>query len=223
MLHRAYKICSSWYSFHKEVIRLKQLLTNNNFQFAIIEIEINKFLSKRYVDRPINNNKNVTKLFYRNQMNTQHKQDENNLNKIIDDYTQPTDNKITKLCIYYKNKKLSQLFIKNNLNKKEPTNHVVYQYTCNDDTCQRSYIGYTQTTLKQRLTVHAQTGSILTHNMEKHNNKIRTNDILKSTIILYRSSDKHNLQIAEALFIRDMEPKINNQREGLFQILHVFT
>ena len=36
LLFRAFKICSSWLSFHAEVERIKQLLTNNNFPMKYI-------------------------------------------------------------------------------------------------------------------------------------------------------------------------------------------
>ena len=37
VLFRAFKICSSWLSFHAEVERIKQLLTNNNFPMKYID------------------------------------------------------------------------------------------------------------------------------------------------------------------------------------------
>ena len=54
------------------------------------------------------------------------------------------------LKIYYKNKKVRSLFIRNNPHVTSE-NHVVYQYTCAKEWCQpnhQSYIGYTTTTVK---------------------------------------------------------------------------
>ena len=84
------------------------------------------------------------------------------------------------------------------------------------------YIGYTQTSLKQRATRHAQHGSILTHNIQTHQHKIKTNEILENTTILYKSQFKQELLLAEALYIKQLNPYINAQREGLFAILQIF-
>ena len=52
-----------------------------------------------------------------------------------------------KLRIYYKNKTVSNLFVKNNPRCKSPEqrSHVVYRYTCNAEECHSSktYIGQT--------------------------------------------------------------------------------
>ena len=66
------------------------------------------------------------KLFYRNQMTSCYKQTEKELQKIIRDNIKPSENTSNiKLRIYYKNRKLKNLFIKNNPNKpKDPFNVV---------------------------------------------------------------------------------------------------
>ena len=225
MLNRAYKVCSTWPSFHQEIIRLKQLFTNNNFPFATIEAAIKKFLDKKRAPHPQENaNYNVTNFFYRSQMNSQYKQDENNLTRIINNNIQPVANNKIKLCIYYKNRKLSQLLIKNNINPTPDDNHVVYAYTCPKAECQpaKLYVGYTQTSLKQRVIMHAQSGSILSHNIQTHQHKIKTKEILEHTTVIYKSPHKQELQLAEALYIKQLSPALNNQREGLHLILKVF-
>ena len=163
-------------------------------------------------------------LFYRNQMSSQYKQEETNLRKIIYENVTPREGSSIKLSIYYKNRKLSQLFIKNNIHKDSSNSHVVYRYTCNKVECQphQFYIGYTTTTLKQRMTTHAQMGSIKDHNMNVHNHKIKTSEAIENTTIVHRSQDRIELVIAEALLIKQDEPPLNNQREGETRILHVF-
>ena len=92
LLHRAYKICSSYESLHVEMEWIRQLLTNNNFPINVIDGEIGKFL-----DRKASPDTNTTaegstiSLFYRNQMSSQYKQEEENFKKIISDYITPTD------------------------------------------------------------------------------------------------------------------------------------
>ena len=154
-------------------------------------------------------------------MSSQYKQEENNLKKIIKKNLTPKPNATIKLAIYYKTRKLSSLLIKNNLYKDNSNSHVVYKYSC--EKCQPSkyYIGYTTTTLKQRALSHTQNGSIKNHNTEEHHKKIKTADILPHMSILHRSTIKSELQLAEALFIKNEKPPINNKNEGDTRILHI--
>ena len=107
LLNRAVKICNERTSLGLEVARIKQLLCNNNFPMKIIETECSKFMRK-HIDlskdesqvlptpnTPIN-------LFFRNQMNSQYKQDDFNLKNIISDHVTPAPGKTVNLHIYYK-------------------------------------------------------------------------------------------------------------------------
>ena len=157
-------------------------------------------------------------------MSSLYKQEEKNLHNIIENNIKPVHNQKIKVMIYYKNKKLSNLLIRNNPHKDSEEHHVVYQYKCPSGECEppQTYIGYTTTTLKQRTTTHAQNGSIKNHNSSTHQLKIRSKDILDNTSVLFRSIDKTDLTIAEALLIKTKCPPLNNKREGETRILKVF-
>ena len=230
-LHRAYNICSSWTAFHTEISRIRQLLTNNNFPMHVIETEIHKFLNRKYSQKTGNTDSDNTSdhitLYYKSQMTTHYKQEEANLIKIIDNNVKSTDEeKAVKLQIYYKSKQLRNLFIKNNQHKLEENkrSHVVYRYTCGQDGCQpsSSYIGYTECALVDRLRNHTQNGAILKHNIEKHNSRISTQEILNATKIVRNFSTKQDLTIAEALLIKEESPALNGQKEGEDRVLHIF-
>jgi predicted GIY-YIG superfamily endonuclease len=173
----------------------------------VIETEIHRFLNKKLdnsdTNVPDNVNLEQINLFYRGQMSNQYKQEEKNLRKILADNISPRQNASIQLSIYYKNTKLSQLFIKNNIHKDNSKSHVVYKYTCNQVECQphQYYIGYTTTTLKQRMTTHTQTGSIHSHHKDTHGSKRRTAELLETTTPIHKSQDRFELQVAEALFI----------------------
>ena len=225
MLHRAYKICSTWALFHAEVRRLKQLFTNNNFPASLIDDTIKQFLDKRVRTTPATNQteEKKTVLYYRYQMSPQYKQEEKNLRKILHNHVSaPATN--FELHIFYKNKKLSQLLIKNNIHPNTTNSHVVYRYTCNKEECQplQFYIGYTTTALKQRMTCHTQQGSIKDHHLTTHNHRVRTAEIMQSTEVIFRSQEKHELIVAEALLIKENSPPINSQREGETRVLQIF-
>ena len=54
-LHRSHKICSTWELFMYEVDRIKQMLINNNFPNAVVDLQIRKFIAKK---RPHNSQPN---------------------------------------------------------------------------------------------------------------------------------------------------------------------
>ena len=225
MLNRAYTISSNWDAFHAEVERLKQMFTNNNFPIKLIDETIKQFLDKKMngSNEPVNPTNNI-QLYYRNQMSQQYKQEEKNLRNIVNNFISPSHDRSLTIAIYYKNTKLRQLFIKNNLHQDTSNSHVVYQYTCPMDGCNPSqiYIGYTTTSLKQRMTAHTQNGGIRTHQQTVHQRKIKTAEILEHTKVLYRNQDKIELQIMEALLIKQHNPPLNNQQLGDTRILHIF-
>ena len=92
------------------------------------------------------------------------------------------------------------------------------------DGCQpnQSYIGYTTTSIKQRMTSHAQNGSIKNHNLNQHNSRISTNDIIDQIKILFNAPNKTDLRIAEALLIKKHNPSRNNQSDTFTRTLQVF-
>ena len=100
----------------------------------------------------------------------------------------------------------------------------MYQCTCDEGACQppKTYIGYTTTTVRQRMTCHAQNGSILNHSVTVHDHRIKTGEILENIEILYQSNCKQELEISEALHIKALSPQLNNQLEGQSRILKVF-
>ena len=96
----------------------------------------------------------------------------------------------------------------------EANEQCVYRYTCNEGQCNLSYIGYTQCKFEQRLSGHAQKGSIKNHIIEHHPaQKVKTKELLNNVSTLYRSNVKTDLTLAEALYIHKLKPSINAQSE----------
>ena len=157
-------------------------------------------------------------------MNSNYKQDERKSKSIIETNLSPVDEiKNIQTLIYYKNRKVGNLFLKNNPHKKT-VSHVVYQYTCAMEGCQpdQSYIGYTTTSVKQRMTTHAQNGAIKNHNLNEHTSRISANDIINQIKILFSATDKIDLQITEALLIKKHNPPLNKQSDTFTRTLQVF-
>lgn len=225
LLSRAYKISSDWNKFHKEMSRIKQLLTNNNYPMQLIDSTINKFLSNITLNDHQNNDETI-KIYFRNQMSTSYKQDEQQLKNII----LSSDDKKIKLTIYYSPKKSSNLFIKNRIHNKstiEERDHVVYQWRCIKGGCNTAnncYIGMTTCSLKQRFSMHTQkSSSIYKHLHEAHNiSKTTTAELIQSVRILMSSNDRRDLIFTEAILIKQLNPSLNAQNEGADRILKIF-
>ena len=168
------------------------------------------------------NEKEKVKLFYRSQMTKNYKQEENEIKKILSTNLQTDNNKDLKLLIYYKNRKLKSLFIKNNPNKPSEQFHVIYQYTCDEVQCtdaQACYIGHTTVTLKERFKQHA---SVKKHFQSTHGRNITGSEMLKNVKVITKAHCKQDLVITEALLIKEHRPLINIQAEDFNKTLKIF-
>ena len=81
------------------------------------------------------------------------------------------------------------------------------------------YVGFTQTTLSQRLVSHRQNGSIHDHFKEFHNIKPTRDHLTGNTKIIARAKDRKRLAIREALLILDEKPIINKQYDNFSNVL----
>ena len=227
LLHRGYHISSDWDSFHEEIIRIKQLLTNNNFPMKTIDNEVNKFLDKIFrPQEPTATNKIE---FFQGQMYSNYKVEEKQLQTIIDKNVKPVDeNSHINLRIYYKNKKLHNLFIKNKPRSNNDTSdrhHVVYLYQCNQAGCnaKHTYIGYTTCTVGERFRSHTQTGSIKKHLVEAHGiTRIPKRDLLETTKVLKTCNSVGHMRMTESMLIKELKPTLNSQEEGCDLLLKIF-
>jgi len=229
LLHRAYHICSNWQNFHLEVERIKQLLTNNNFPMHIIDDSIDKFLNKAMQCPSNDQQEQNINLFYESQMTSQYRSEEKRIKSIISDNIKPAiDGTNVKLIIYYRNRKLKDLIIKNrpHTNSELADRHgVVYQYYCSNVGCHpfQSYIGYTTCTLSDRFRMHAVNGSIKKHLVECHNySRVTKAELLNSIKILRSCTTKQELIMTEAVLIKQERPTLNSQDEGAERILKIF-
>jgi len=231
-LHRGYHVSSDWQTFHEEIDRIKQILTNNNYPMNFIEENVKKFLESKFSHREAGNDTdNKINLYYCNQMTSSYKMEEKRLRKIVEDNITPAhDRDQLSLIIFYRNKKLRNLLISN---KPKSTSgnisdrhHVVYQYTCNIDGCnagQNFYIGYTACSVWERFRMHTQNGSIVKHLAEHHAvHKPPRKQLVDNVTILRSANDKRDLIYLEAVLIKESKPPLNSQNEGCDRLLKIF-
>ena len=88
---------------------------------------------------------------------------------------------------------------------------MVYQFKCNELSCQANYIGYTTNRLITRAKQHRYNPSkIFKHFNDDHKTApSKQDDYFNQFTILYRNNIKRNIQIAEALLIKKNNPYIN--------------
>jgi len=197
---------------------------------AVIDDTIKKFLSGKIVDKTTDPTASKINFYYRNQMNSNHKIEEKRLKKIIEDNVTATQQGDTvSLIIYYNNRKLKNLLIKNKPHSTPKTtqerDHVVYQYTCNLEGCSagRSYIGYTTCSIWERFRMHTQTGSIVKHLADQHSvHKPSRKQLVENVTILKSCADRRDLIYTEAVLIKELKPALNSQNEGCDRILKLF-
>ena len=126
------------------------------------------------------------------------------------------------LIIYYKNRKLKNLIIKNNPNKPTEESNVVYKYTCNVQSCKETnvfYVGMTTVTIKERFKQHS---AIKKHFEQTHKRNITGSEMFKNVSVLARRREKEDLSILEALMIKRLNPTINRQCNDFGRTLKVF-
>ena len=151
-------------------------------------------------------------------MENNYKQDEAAIRNIISNNVSATDpDSAIHLIIYYKNKRTSQLIMKNSpqVDSDPLKKHgVVYHIICPENGCNHSYIGMTTIRLSKRLFVHLQEGNFFQH-FRHHHRVFRRPALLENTSIIDRDQDRQRLCLREALHIMKLKPTLNITQETL--------
>ena len=216
LIYRSHKISSSIEIFNVECNKLKHLLINNAYSNSLFDCILKKYVLQKQ-SQPQETPDQTHELFYHNQMTSSYKIDEKVLKNIIKQNIKCTnENESIKLNIYYKNRKVSNLVMKNipNTTKLQRTN-ILYKYECNVGDCEpQAYIGYTRTTLSRRITMHLQSGAPLKHSQDFHNSTLNREQIVSNKSIIRQENDFNRLEIMEALYIKYTKPEIILQTTG---------
>ena len=220
-IRRALTHCSTWKQVHTEIERSTQVLINNGFKEQDISRQTKKILNNWY-NPDTTEKKEEIKIYYRAFFSTAHKQEERIMKEIIHKNVKPTDpNTRINLQIYYRNKKTSQLLLRNNTAPeavKTQKSHVVYRFTCNRGNCEvlpASYIGMTTTTLSRRLSYHLNAGAPKQHLRSEHGITLTRKMLEENTEIIDTCNDVRRLPVMEALYIKEFSPTMNIQASDL--------
>ena len=121
------------------------------------------------------------------------------------------------LIIYYKNKRTSEMLMKNSPQVDEDPlkkHGVGYCILCPANGCTHSYIGMKTTKLSRRLSIHLQEGNFHQHYTRTHG-ELRRPTLLQATSIIDHDPDRWRLRMKEALHILQLKPSLNVTQETL--------
>ena len=222
-VNRALTHCSTWTEIHRELERIRQLLTNNGYADHLIEKEIKKKLDMfaEPVQEPTPPKETIT-IYHNNTFHDRYREECDALRNIIKRGVTPTNkDAIINLRIFSKPNLIRSLIMRNSTAPKAPreaTTNVVYKFSCQEGRCDGSstYIGRTSSTLRRRLQSHRNQGSIFQHFTEVHNMRPPLQKLIEQTKVVHRESVFRRLQIAEAVSITCQRPTINIQQAADF-------
>ena len=222
-VNRALTHCNSWTETHRELERVRQLLTNNGYADHLIEKEIKKKMDQ-YADHAQlpSPPKEKIAVYYKNNFHDRYRDECDALKNIIRRGVTPTNHDaIIDLRIFCKPNLIRSLIMRNSTAPRTPreaTTNVVYKFSCQEGRCDGSstYIGRTSSTLRHRLQSHRSNGSIFQHFTEIHNMRPPLQKLIEQTEIIHKESSFRKLQIAEAVSITCQRPNINIQQAADF-------
>ena len=149
LLYRAFMICSSFQSLHKEIENLKKIFSKNGYPSKLVDKCIFNFFNKQYEKRAIVHTVPKKELFLvlpflgANSWKTK--------NELI-----RTFRKIVPFCnlkiVYKTTRRLSSCFTFKDKIPKSLMSGVIYRYTCAE--CNLSYVGCTKRFWEKRLEEH---------------------------------------------------------------------
>ena len=156
---RCLRYSSDWQICNTELDRIRQVLANNNYPQSMVE-EIIRTSLNRYLSPDHSTDIENVELFVQlHNLSTFHN-DKKMLRSIVKEHVKPADNnKSIRLHAYFKPFKLKSMFPTRPRKNAPHTSHVVYQFSCNLDGCNASYIGYTTCTMERRAKQHRYKGS----------------------------------------------------------------
>ena len=226
LIHRTYKISSSWSHFQNSVNILKQSLVNNNYPNRNFDHILNSYINKIFRQDPAPETNVTHTIFYKNQFSFNYKIDERIIKEIVYNNTKCTkSSEKLNLVIYYRSNTVTNLVMKNNSSPPLPPlkqTNLIYEYTCPIGDCElqkHSYIGMTTTTLSRRLTMHLASGAPKLHSQDDHQTTLTREMLVNNTKIIDKQTDFSRLKILEALLIMKHKPILNGQNTGTDRIL----
>ena len=206
LIHRAFKISSSYIIFHNELEKIKILLQKNMYPKSVIDNQIKTFLDKQFTVDSVTTSEKQKTLHYSL--------------PYIGHFSHVTRKKLRHICerfckdinikIAFSPLKLSSFFSCKDTLPKSLQSYVVYQFTCAG--CKACYVGETKRHLNTRIEEHLgkdKKSHIYSHLQENPQCQEKVNSDCFE--IIDRASSYFRLQIKEAMYINWKKPELNKQ------------
>ena len=221
LLHRAFNVCSTSFSFQREVSFLKDFFHNNGFPLKLIENQVENFLSKKldfhqltltvpkkplYLVFPYFGHKSV--LFVKA------------LSNLISENFPHIDPKL----ILVNNSKIGTFFKIKDALPKSLQSSLVYRFRCPQGNCGSAYVGSTVRTLVTRVMEHRGvsifTGlplnpcSLKQSSVRSHSDSCGNLVSLDDFEVLGHQKHDVDLRILESLYILKTKPNLNEMNSA---------
>ena len=217
LVKRAFIISSTSNALDKELLHIKNVFTKyNNYPENIIQYVIanereNANNSEQSLEKKPTNDDNIVTL----QLPYAGEKGENiikKMKKVINtSHQQKSD---TKIRIIYNTQKLSSRFPTKDKTDQQHLHNVVYRVHCPQPNCKSTYIGQTKCRLLKRVIQHNKVDKkshILIHSNTSHHNRVWLNDF---TLLGRGYKSNFKRQISEALYIKELTPDLNIQKDA---------
>ena len=228
LVHRAFKLSSSAQNRTAEIHRLTQVLVNNGYPQSFIDRIIKtkmKEMSDTGEQTPELDGEDIK--FYAELHNVSNfRPDTKRLRNLVSRHVLSTEDcRRIKVVTFYRSVKLSSKFSTRLPPKHAEKTSLVYQFECPQPSCHEGiYIGYTNQKLITRVKQHRWKASpIYKHFMDVHFDLPPLRDeLVKSFSVLYSSPDLRSVKIAEAILIKNNEPKLNIKYDEMRDFLSLY-
>ena len=225
LIHRAYKLCSSFSNFDVEVNFLKSILAKNGYPLYLIEKQIKKVLNKLYTpfgeEKPsIQTVPKAIVYFPTYFLGPASSTVSSKLTQLLGEFYPQVSLRI----VYTDGNTLGNHFSFKDKIPKHCLSNVIYKYTCGF--CQEFYIGMTCRQFRSRIREHCgltvrtgkpcAEGSETFSEIRNHCNKEHQKHVDPDRFeIIARLRHKGDLETLESLYQRSLKPKIINQQQSV--------
>ena len=207
LLHRAKRLCSSPDTFDAECGRLRIIFSKLQYPSKLVNTTINQFI--------LNKNSNVVEIGRKDTPEAiripvpfKNQQSADKMKQQLLDLSSKIGVLVTPI---FTSKKIGQVLTVKETKPSFINNHrVVYLFEC--DLCDTNYVGYTSRHLYQRINEHR--NSVIGQHVRTHGlDKLANFDHLFK--VLKKCKSKFDCLLYEMLYIRDIKPNLNTQRDSI--------